>query len=92
MALCDICDTEMTVSPSCVASPIELYDGPHDRITYGHERPYGRAAAKRGPCGDCGVHAGGFHHLGCDLEQCPLCGRQLISCGCPGDEDDDLDE
>jgi hypothetical protein len=33
-------------------------------------------------CPDCGVGAGEFHRPGCDIEQCPYCGRQLIACGC----------
>src|SRR5947209_20394498 len=34
------------------------------------------------PCPDCDAAAGDFHRLGCDIEQCPYCGRQLISCLC----------
>jgi hypothetical protein len=33
-------------------------------------------------CGDCGVHPGQLHKAGCDIEQCPLCGRQRMSCSC----------
>jgi hypothetical protein len=32
---------------------------------------------------------GGLHHLGCDMQRCPCCGGQLISCGCRFDEDED---
>ncbi len=35
-----------------------------------------------GECGDCGVKLGEIHHYGCDVEVCPKCGRQLISCPC----------
>jgi hypothetical protein len=39
-------------------------------------------------CDDCGVARGGLHHLGCDLQRCPRCTGQLISCGCRFDEDE----
>ena len=34
------------------------------------------------PCHDCCVLAGQLHVPGCDMERCPACGRQLISCSC----------
>lgn len=33
-------------------------------------------------CHDCGCREGEFHVLGCDMERCPFCGGQLISCEC----------
>jgi hypothetical protein len=33
-------------------------------------------------CPGCGAPTGGYHQVGCDIEQCPYCGRQLISCYC----------
>ena len=30
----------------------------------------------------CGVREGHLHKLGCDAEECPSCGGQLISCDC----------
>lgn len=34
------------------------------------------------PCHDCGVIKGQIHLLDCDMERCPRCKEQLISCGC----------
>ena len=31
-------------------------------------------------CYQCGASAGELHARGCDVEQCPYCGRQLLSC------------
>jgi len=35
-------------------------------------------------CHDCNIENffGNFHHIGCDMERCPKCKGQLISCNC----------
>lgn len=33
-------------------------------------------------CHDCGAKEGEVHAYGCDMERCPFCGWQLISCDC----------
>lgn len=35
-------------------------------------------------CHDCGIvnKRGNVHHFGCDVERCPRCKGQIISCSC----------
>jgi hypothetical protein len=55
------------------------------RVRYGDEsRDWG---ADCQPCDDCRVLKGQFHVMGCDIEQCPRCAGQAITCNCPYDTD-----
>jgi hypothetical protein len=66
---CEICGKKMLDVDSCEVTKVEIGGKIYDRI---------RSTAEN--CHDCGCKAGGYHHAGCDMETCPECGGQLISC------------
>jgi hypothetical protein len=85
MAICPDCQQEMRTTHSCRPALIEIGGRLYKRITWGKETRFG----PRNPdfaCGCCGAPPGGIHHRGCDVEECPSCRRQGISCDC-GDQD-----
>lgn len=79
MAACAYCKLEMTQAEGCVSTPIVIAGVGYEPVRYGQERPRWRPRQR---CGDCGTLPGGVHHHGCDLEQCPRCFGQSITCDC----------
>lgn len=76
MAICQECKQQMTTATSCTYPYIKL-----DGKWYKRNTSYYDVNRR---CHDCGIvnHHGNVHHYGCDMERCPKCKGQLISCGC----------
>jgi hypothetical protein len=92
MAICIDCKRDMTVAAGCTLPTVVIDGIPRPRIRWGREAHWPRSKDR---CGDCHVVPGQLHHLGCDLEECPACRQQLLSCGCwhdGVDEDEDEDD
>jgi hypothetical protein len=91
MATCDACDREMAgdrPADTCATPPpITIGGKTLDPVPYGRERRWGGTPPPP-RCHDCNVAVGGAHHPGCDGEECPACGGQLIGCGCAGEDDE----
>jgi hypothetical protein len=78
---CDHCGKEMTKAKTCHFVAVVI--GGEDFSPLPWDGPH--------QCHDCKVQAGGYHHPGCDMERCPKCQGQLISCGCLDGEEGEED-
>lgn len=55
----------------------------YDPILFGDEdEDWGSSIGENPTCGDCGCHVGEQHKPNCDIERCPACGGQMLSCNC----------
>ena len=85
MAICDDCKQEMLdpATTSCTLNGIMVMC---ESVVYERDSSYFDNNQR---CHDCGIEnkPGNIHHQGCDMEQCPICGGQLISCGCLAGKD-----
>ncbi len=62
----------------------------HPRVRYGDEADDWNADEE--PCHDCLAVKGQYHVPGCDVEECPVCGGQAITCGCGEEEEEEEEE
>lgn len=84
--LCSGCGQPMTPGRGCTVTTITLAGRPVARLALGGEsKDWWLGRDPHAVCHDCNVVTGQLHHVGCDMEQCPKCGDQLLGCGCEAD-------
>lgn len=74
--ICNDCEKEMGVTESCTEKQVKI-----NKKMIGRDTEYFDLSDR---CHDCGIvnKKGNIHHSGCDMERCPVCKGQLISCNC----------
>lgn len=77
MVVCQECQDEMSTVDTCTFPYLQFSNGK----TYKRNTSYFDDNER---CHDCGIENknGMIHHFGCDMERCPRCKGQLISCNC----------
>lgn len=81
MAVCNCCNRDMAETYGCDFKPIVHHGKKYRPIKVGDPGDF-CFDNKTGRCADCGAVSGHYHHVGCDLARCPICGNQLLSCNC----------
>ena len=74
VATCRYCDREMG-KQECLYDHVVINGEEYQRIRV-VESPYDEGE----PLCECGCEIGEVHHVDCDLEECPRCGGQFLSC------------
>lgn len=72
---CKLCSQRMLESDGCLCSHVIYRVKITERIKYGEDE---YDFDER--CHNCGAKLEEYHHYGCDVERCLVCGNQLISC------------
>lgn len=79
--ICWRCNNDRQFSTTCICSKINYLGTVYPPIKFGEEKNSDYKDMDR--CYDCNVIKGGFHHNGCEAEECPRCGGPMLICGCP---------
>lgn len=76
MVKCKDCNKEMRKVKTCTFQAIQI-----NKEIYERDNKHFDVNKK---CHDCNIEnkKGNYHHFGCDVERCPRCKGQLISCNC----------
>lgn len=83
MVKCEMCYQDINEVRTCKLEPIVSDGVSYLPVKYGDETGVWEGTADESPyCPDCGVTNGGYHHLGCGVERCPVCKGQLTRCDC----------
>jgi hypothetical protein len=78
---CSYCRRDMETSKGCTCVPYVSDDGEVlQPIRFGDEGIEKLQLLEI--CPDCSCKKGYFHHIGCDVEQCPICKERATICDC----------
>jgi len=81
MSKCNVCGKEKAENVSCDWTFFEMDGREYERVKYGEEKRCD--FAEESPyCQSCGTPAGGYHHPGCEIEECPICKKTVFNCEC----------
>ena len=79
---CTFCKCDITKTAGCTLSIFTHKGKEYERFKVGGKGDFFEDDETGETCGDCGARYGYYHHHGCDCEHCPVCGGQLLTCGC----------
>lgn len=81
-AICKICKGDMVKVEGCKPSVFVCDGKEYVRVKVGDADDFYEGGNSNTRCTDCGAKFSHYHHRGCDCECCPICGGQLLTCGC----------